>query len=158
MCLSFVVCCRGCSLSFVVVVDLYCCVMSMLLFVVVVRCFFAVCWLVVLFVVFVEKIVGRWCVWCVVFVICRCSLLMVVVLLRFDCGLMRLMVVVICCLLSVMFCQLFGGCRLLELVVDAVGCCLLCVVACRSLCVVRCLLCVGLSTVCCELMLIWIVV
>ena len=55
MCLPFVVCCRGCSLSFAVVVDMYCCVMSMLLFVVVVRCLFAVWWLVLLVVVFVDN-------------------------------------------------------------------------------------------------------
>ena len=66
MCLPFVVCCRGCSLSFAVVVNMYCCVMSMLLFVVVVRCVFAVCWLVLLFVVFCGKLlgVGVFGVWC----------------------------------------------------------------------------------------------
>ena len=81
--------------------------------------------MVLLFVAFLWKVVGCWCVWSVVFVICRCSLLMVVVLLIFDCGLMKLMVVVFFLLVVCYFCLLFGGCRLLELVVDVVGCCLL---------------------------------
>ena len=42
VCVVSGVCCRGCLLSFVVVVDIYCCLMSMLLRVVAVRCFFAV--------------------------------------------------------------------------------------------------------------------